>query len=117
METIHRYVAEAGRVNAHIESGLILLCRLAPTRERAMEEMRPMLNSMGRGGEEFLKRTVFGSPDDIIERLQEYIDVGLDKFVLWPVAGPVAEPGAWAGQMELIGREIANHYARVAKAA
>ena len=113
METIHRYAAEAGRANAHIESGLILLCRLAPTRERAMEEMRPMLDSMGRGGDAFLQRTVFGSPDDIIERLQEYIDVGLDKFVLWPVA----EPGAWAGQMELIGREIANHYARIAKAA
>ena len=30
METIHRYAAEAGRANAHIESGLILLCRLAP---------------------------------------------------------------------------------------
>ena len=105
METIHRYAAEAGRTNAHIESGLILLCRLAPTRERAMEDMRPMLNSMGRGGDEFLQRTVFGSPDDIIERLQEYIDVGLDKFVLWPVA----EPSAWAGQMELIGREIAAH--------
>ena len=78
-----------------------------------MEDMRPMLDSMGRGGDAFLQRTVFGSPDDIIQRLQEYIDVGLDKFVLWPVA----EPGAWAGQMELIGREIANHYARVAKAA
>jgi len=113
METIRRYAAEAGRANARIESGLILLCRLAPTRERAMEEMRPMLNSMGRGGDAFLQRTVFGSPDDIIARLQEYIDVGLDKFVLWPVA----EPGAWAGQMELIGREIAHHYARIAKAA
>jgi hypothetical protein len=29
----------------------------------------------------------------------------------------VVEPGAWAGQMELIGREIATHYARAAKAA
>jgi hypothetical protein len=32
---------------------------------------------MGRGGDAFLQRTVFGSPDDIITRLQEYIDVGL----------------------------------------
>jgi alkanesulfonate monooxygenase SsuD/methylene tetrahydromethanopterin reductase-like flavin-dependent oxidoreductase (luciferase family) len=104
MKTIHRYATEAGRANPHIESGLILLCRLAPTRERAIEEMRPMLNSMGRGGDAFLQRTVFGSPDDIIARLQEYTDVGLDKFVLWPVA----EPTAWAGQMEPIGREIAN---------
>jgi hypothetical protein len=29
----------------------------------------------------------------------------------------VAEPQAWAGQVEMIGREIAAHYARLAQAA
>jgi alkanesulfonate monooxygenase SsuD/methylene tetrahydromethanopterin reductase-like flavin-dependent oxidoreductase (luciferase family) len=72
-----------------------------------------MLKALGRGGEQFLTRTVFGSPDDIIARLSEYIAAGLDKFVLWPVA----EPNAWAGQVELIGREIASHYTRLAQAA
>ena len=113
MATVRKYAVEYGRANARIESGLILLCRLAPTRERALEAMRPMLAAMGRGGEAFLQRTVFGSPDDIITRLKEYIDVGLDKFVLWPVA----EPAAWSEQMELIGREIATHYNRAAQAA
>jgi alkanesulfonate monooxygenase SsuD/methylene tetrahydromethanopterin reductase-like flavin-dependent oxidoreductase (luciferase family) len=75
--------------------------------------MRPLLTAMGRGGDAFLQRTIYGSPDDIMERLHEYIAAGLDKFVLWPVA----EPDAWAGQVELIGREIATHYARAAKAA
>ena len=113
MATIHNYAAQFDRANARIESGLILFCRLAATRERAQEEMRPMLAAMGRGGEAFVQRAVYGSPDDIIRTLQEYVDAGLDKFVLWPVV----EPGAWAGQMELIGREIATHYARAAKAA
>ena len=113
MTAVRRYAAEAGRVNPHIEAGLILLCRLGQSRERAMEEMQPVLNSLGRGADAFLNRTVYGSPDDIIRRLDEYISIGLDKFVLWPVA----EPSAWAAQNELIGREVASHYIRAAKAA
>jgi alkanesulfonate monooxygenase SsuD/methylene tetrahydromethanopterin reductase-like flavin-dependent oxidoreductase (luciferase family) len=111
--TIRGYAAEYGRANARIESGLILLCRLGPSRERAKAELEPVVRSLDRGGQEFLDRTVFGSPADIIERLNEYIAVGLDKFVLWPVA----EPQAWAQQVEIIGREIASHYARLAQAA
>ena len=113
MAAIRGYAAEYGRANARIESGLILLCRLGPTRERAKSDLEPVVRSLDRGGEEFFSRTVFGSPQDIIERVDQYIAVGLDKFVLWPVA----EPQAWAGQVEMIGREIANHYARLAKAA
>lgn len=111
MATVRDYAAQFGRANARIESGLILLCRLAPTRERAIEEMRPILQASGRA--DFVQRAVYGTPDDIITRLEEYIAVGLDKFVLWPLA----EPAAWAGQMELIGREVATHYIRAAQAA
>ena len=109
---VRAYAAEYGRANARIESGLILLCRLGPSRERAKAELEPVARTLGRGGEEFISRTVFGSPADIIERINEYIAVGLDKFVLWPMA----EPRAWAQQVELIGREIATHYTRLAQA-
>jgi len=107
MAKIHDYAAGYGRANAHIESGLILLCRISSSRERALEEMRPMLTAMGRGAEAYLERTVYGSPDDVIARLSEYVAQGLDKFVLWPIA----EPDAWPKQIELVGREIAAHYA------
>jgi probable F420-dependent oxidoreductase len=113
MATVRRYATEAGRINAHIEAGLILLCRLASNRERAMADMQPVLNSLGRGADGFLNRTVYGSPEDIIARLDQYIKIGLDKFVLWPVA----EPSAWAAQNELIGREVASYYINAAKAA
>ena len=113
MATIRQYAEQFGRANARIESGLILLCRLAATRERAEEDLRRALAGTNRGNDQFLQRTVYGSPDDIIRRLSEYTAVGLDKFVLWPVA----EPEAWAGQMELIGREVATHYIRAAQAA
>jgi probable F420-dependent oxidoreductase len=110
MAKIREYAAQYGRVNAHIESGLILLCRIAGSREQALEEMRPMLAAMGRGADQFLDRSVFGSPEDVVGRMQEYVAQGLDKFVLWPVA----DPQAWPRQIELIGREIASHYARAA---
>ena len=113
LATIRNYAVQFGRADARIESGLILLCRLVATKEKAIAEMRPMLASLGRGAEAFAQRTLFGSPADIIQQLDQYIARGLDKFVLWPVA----EPGAWAGQIELIGREIATHYAQAAKAA
>jgi probable F420-dependent oxidoreductase len=107
MTKIRSYAAEYGRANARIESGLILLCRIAGSREKALEEMRPMIAAMGRGAEQFLERTVFGSPEDVIGRLSEYTAQGLDKFVLWPIA----DPESWPRQIELVGREIASHYA------
>ena len=110
MAKVHDYAAGYGRANARIESGLILLCRIASSRERALEEMRPMLNAMGRGAEQFLERSVYGSADDVIGRLSQYVAKGLDKFVLWPIA----DPEAWPRQVELVGREIASHYARAA---
>jgi probable F420-dependent oxidoreductase len=108
MQTIRRFMAEYGRANARLESGLILLCRIEASRERALEKMRPMLDSMGRGADQFLERSVYGSPQEVLEQMEGYVKVGLDKFVLWPIASPEA----WAGQLETIGREIAAHYAR-----
>lgn len=108
MAKVRAYAAEYGRANARIESGLILLCRIASSREKALEDMRPMLAAMGRGAEQFLGRSVYGSAEDVIARIEEYVEVGLDKFVLWPIV----EPQAWPRQIELIGREIASHYAR-----
>ncbi|MGH7248476.1 MAG: LLM class flavin-dependent oxidoreductase [Pseudomonadota bacterium] len=110
MAQIRAYAIEYGRVNARIESGLILLCRVASSRDKALKEMQPMLSAMGRGSEAFLERSVFGSAEDIVARLGQYIAKGLDKFVLWPIAAP----DSWDQQIELVGREIAAHYARAA---
>jgi probable F420-dependent oxidoreductase len=113
LATIRKYAAEFGRADARIESGLILLCRLGPSRERAMQELQPILTSLGRGAEAFAQRALYGSPADMIEQLEPYIAHGLDKFVLWPVA----EPEAWANQVELIGREVATYYAHASRPA
>jgi probable F420-dependent oxidoreductase len=110
MAAIRGYAAEYGRANARIESGIILLCRIADSRQRALEEIRPMAAALGARAEGFIERGAFGSPDDVIARLGEYVAAGLDKFVLWPIAAP----DQWARQVELVGREIASSYARAA---
>jgi len=69
-----------------------------------------MLSAMGRGSEAFLERSVYGSAEDIAAQMERYIAKGLDKFVLWPIAAP----DSWEQQIELVGREIAAHYARAA---
>src|SRR5260221_2965277 len=106
MAKIHEYAAGYGRANAHIESGLILLGRIAATKEKTLKGMQPMLTAMGPGAEQFLERSGYGSAGDVFARLSEYVAQGLDKFVLWPIA----EPAAWPRQIELVGREIASHY-------
>ena len=110
MAAIRKYAVQYGRANGHIESGLILLCRIANSRQKALDEMEPMLKALGRGAEQFLQRTVYGTAEDVIVRVSEYTEHGLDKFVLWPIA----TPEAWAQQVELVGSEIANHYMRAA---
>jgi|HubBroStandDraft_1064217.scaffolds.fasta_scaffold66706_2 probable F420-dependent oxidoreductase len=110
MAKIRDYATQYGRADARIESGLIVLCRIAGSRERALDEMRPMLTALGRGAEQFVERAAFGSAEDVIGRLSQYVAQGLDKFVLWPIA----DPETWTRQVELIGREIASHYARAA---
>ncbi len=110
MASIRKYAVEFGRPNGHIESGLILLCRIATSRQKALDEMEPMLKALGRGAEQFLERTVYGTAEDVIGRVSEYVRHGLDKFVLWPIA----TPDAWAKQVELVGSEIANHYMKAA---
>jgi probable F420-dependent oxidoreductase len=104
--TIRRYAGQCGRANARIESGIIIFCRLASSRERALEELPKYLRPFGGLGEQFISRGAFGTPEDIRERIEAYIKVGLNKFVLSPLAGP----DEYAQQVELIGREIATPY-------
>ena len=109
MAAISEYAGACGRANARIESGLILLCRIANSRERAMEEMRRFASTLAHGEDYLLERSAFGTAEDVVAAVDQYVKIGLDKFVLWPVA----RPDEWTQQVERIGREIASHYAHV----
>lgn len=109
MATIREYAGACGRANARIESGLILLCRIADSRERAMDEMRRFASTLAHGEDYLLERSAFGTAEDVVACVDKYVKVGLDKFVLWPVA----RPDEWNQQVERIGREIASYYGHV----
>jgi probable F420-dependent oxidoreductase len=104
--TIRRYAEQFGRAKGRIESGIIIFCRVAPSRQQALEELPKYLRPFGGLGEQFVSRGAFGNPDDIRERMEAYIKVGLNKFVLSPLAGP----DEYSRQVEIIGREIATPY-------
>lgn len=104
--TIRNYAQQFGRGHARIESGIIIFCRLASSRQNALEELPKYLRPFGGLGEQFISRGAFGTPDDIRQCIEGYIKVGLNKFVLSPLAGP----DEYAHQVELIGREIATPY-------
>jgi probable F420-dependent oxidoreductase len=108
--TIRRYAEQFGRANGRIESGIIIFCRLASSRRQALEELPNYLRPFGGLGEQFISRGAFGTPDDIRERIEAYIKVGLNKFVLSPLAGP----DEYAQQVEMIGKEIATPYLKYA---
>jgi probable F420-dependent oxidoreductase len=110
--TIRRYAEQFGRSDSRIESGIIIFCRLASSHQRALDELPKYLRPFGGLGEQFIKRGAFGTPDDIRECLEAYIKVGLNKFVLSPLAGP----DEYAAQVELIGKEIASPYLKYSAA-
>jgi probable F420-dependent oxidoreductase len=103
MASIRAFARQYGRANARIEAGIILRCRLSSSQARARQEAEPFLALMGAQGEAVRERGAFGSATEIRERIAAYEAVGLDKFVLWPMAAPEE----WPAQVEAIGRHVA----------
>jgi alkanesulfonate monooxygenase SsuD/methylene tetrahydromethanopterin reductase-like flavin-dependent oxidoreductase (luciferase family) len=103
---IRDFAKACGREKARIESGLILRCHISSSRQRSIDEVGSILTAMSGRADPALQRCALGSARDVIDRIIEYAAVGLDKFVLWPIA----TPAEWPAQIERIGREIAAHF-------
>lgn len=108
LAAIRGYAQLCGRERARLESGIIVRCRIGRSREAAISEIEPLFPTAREKSHALIDKCVYGSPEDVIARLEDYVAVGLDKFVLWPIANPED----WPRQIELIGREIAAHYLR-----
>ncbi len=86
---ISAWAAEEGRTFDADEAGVLVLTHLEedPARARAAADRffskAPMPEAM------LADRTIFGTPEDAVERLREYASHGCRKFVLFPIA-----PGA-----------------------
>ena len=92
MDRLMNYCAEVGREVDRDEAGVIIPSHLdhdhdgvREVRDRYLERM-----DMNAPDESFKKYTAFGTPQECVRTIQEYVDAGCTKFVLMPV-GPVSE--------------------------
>lgn len=93
LENLRTFVADAGRAPDAIDPGYYVDVAVADTEAAALEEARAFLR--GYYGEQVSydegetlsdevvrERGVFGTPDQVSERLGEFVDAGVERFVV-----------------------------------
>ena len=103
IEAIHRYAAEAGREIPDDHYGAYIACTIADSREEAVQ--MATASAVRRREREDVPReaySAFGTSEDILNRIQEYLTVGITKFVL----RPVCPPEVWLSQVERLAKEV-----------
>ena len=101
IEAIREYAAEAGREVPEDHYGVTLPCGIAGSRDAALEMAGPALTRR-RPDVAAEELGAFGTPDDVIRRIEEYRAAGVTKFVLQP-ACPQA---SWLSQVEVMASEV-----------
>ena len=98
---IRRFASEAGREIPEDHYGASILYTIADSRQDAERLYAPFRISRRKdlAPEEY---STFGTGEDIIRRLQQYLAAGVTKFVLRPVC-PESE---WLSQIERLAREV-----------
>lgn len=100
---IRGYAAEAGREIPEDHYGVSIPCAIADSREDAVRLSAPYFKSR-RDDVAPGEYCVFGTSQDIIDRIQQYAAVGVTKFVL----RPVCSRDIWVSQVERLAREVIN---------
>lgn len=98
---IDAYAAEAGRAVPDDHFGVSITCAVADSPDEARDLAVGALPRR-RDDVPFETYTAMGAPEQIIAKLNEYVDAGVTKFVLRP-SGP---PGVWMRQAELLATQV-----------
>ena len=101
IEAIQVYAAESDRTIEDDHYGVSIICAIADTKEAALELAAPAL-ARRREDVSLEAYTALGTPEMIQERLKQYVEAGITKFVLRP-HGP---PGVWEAQAERLAKEV-----------
>jgi probable F420-dependent oxidoreductase len=107
MEKLASYGAQYGRTVNPREAGVLILTHASHNRTRAQEIAQKFFHGFPLPSESLPARCAIGTPEECVEKIQSYVDVGCSKFVLWPVA----PPDELVTQVEIYGREIVPHFA------
>jgi probable F420-dependent oxidoreductase len=100
IKSIRAYAAEAGRAVPEDHYGVLLPFYFAASTAEAYESARDSIRP--RPELSPFEFTALGTPDDVRQRIQEYINAGATKFVMRP-CGPFE---GWREQTEILAREV-----------
>jgi probable F420-dependent oxidoreductase len=100
INSIRAYAAKAGRAVPEDHYGVLLPFYFAGSRDEAYESAKNSIRS--RPELSPFEFTALGTPGDVSQRIQEYINVGATKFVMRP-CGPFE---GWREQTEILAREV-----------
>jgi probable F420-dependent oxidoreductase len=106
MDKLMAFGEEAGRKVNPREAGVLLLTHVDRDKSAAWEKVAPFLRGLNMPPEEAAARCIVGSPEECIERLQDFIEAGCVKFVL----RPACPPEEIMSQIEAYGKEILPHF-------
>ena len=85
VELLQGYIAESGRDIEADHYGAILPVYLADSKEEALQRVPATANRTRPDVASIDQLGAFGTADDILARIGEYVEAGLSKFVLRPL--------------------------------
>ena len=107
MDKLHAYGDRYGREIDPREAGVLILTCVDADRKRAQDIAGRFLQGFPLPQEALVARCAIGTPQECIDKVQSYVDVGCSKFVLWPIV----PPDELIPQVELYGRDVIPHFA------
>lgn len=87
MQKIRRYAEEYGRNPAEIEAGVLVFTHVTDT-EAEGAKIREAFAQLFPEPELIKSCCAVGTPETCVAKLRQYVAVGADKFVLWPICSP-----------------------------
>lgn len=106
MEQLGTYGTKYGRTIEAGEAGVLLLTYASRDRARIQTISQKLLEAFPVPSEAMAARCALGTPEQVIEKVQSYVDAGCSKYVLWPIS----PPDELVQQIELYGREIVPRF-------
>ncbi len=107
MQQLVAYGAKYGRTIEPGEAGVLLLTYASHERARAKAIAQKLFEAFPAPSDVLAARSAIGTPEDVVEKVQAYVDAGCSKYVLWPIS----PPEELVGQIDLYGREILPRFA------
>jgi len=106
MKKLQGYTQETGRTIEPDEAGVLILAHVSRDARRAAELAERFLRRAPIPPEAFRERSAIGTREEVLERVQSYVDAGCTKFVLFPVAGA----DDLLEQVDAIGKQVVPHF-------